>query len=1191
MQHFKVRRQILPILVILAVLVVIGFVSGPAPQAHATTVVVTPAVVPTALDNDFTRIQNAVATAVNGDIIDLQGTFDWTEPNALADYTASFSASATGDIRGVEIPSGVNNLTITSSTNDAHIKGAGDISDGTLIFSAFMFADDGATPGNTNFTMEKLWIDDFEAGIVFGWNATGVFDGTTIQDNVIVLAGDDGDATDWIQNIAIYFWRGYNQTIQNNTVTFQADGTRTVGYGGGSKNGASFGYQCATSGGSAYNGLLITNNVFQVGLTSNAIEETYGIWENSHNDTAGTVMTLSNNQFLGRVGDDFDHAFMLSSQSNALSIDGNIFTGVDDVFYASKSQGHTAGDAYSFTNSVATDVGGGDGIFLRNVTNDPTPIDITVNWNINNTVDGETGIRGLNELSTQATGATRTLSAASDIDFVFGQGPQTTTAVDDNWGSPDRFTDPDGIGTGADPVAYGFNTYTVVQDGINAVTNSTVYVAAGTYIEQLEIDKDLTLIGAGATTIIQSPNTLALCFTTSAANCPIVYVHDADDVTIQDLVVDGAGKGNANYRFMGIGYHNAGGTVDTVEIKDVRDTPFSGSQHGVALYVYNEDSVARSINVWDSEFTGFQKNAMALNASATTPLAVDVQGNTVTGAGTTAITGQNGIQVFADLGTGVVSNNTVSGIAYSGSGYAASSILLYYSDLTISNNTITGGHAGIYNIDGAAQITGNTIGVIKTGGFGYGVIATDPPAAVPSPFGAEDLLAATGDAPKAPNSTLTVNISDNTVTFVGGDNTSTFGIEADSGYGPDDLVVTANNNVVTGFEVGIEFYKCQSGCSAGTFISVTAKDNCLYNNTYGMRSNDSAITVDGKDNWWGSASGPYHSTNPAGTGNQVSDYIDFTPWNTVGCGQTELSLSTADPLFCTGDSTTVLIDLDQVAGLYGYQIEVTYNASLASASGAFVNSFFDTSNPAAIASGWNANCTGGVCRFGVAHVSPQTAVSGSGTLAQITLTGVTPGTFNMTFGTNTLTDIDGALIDHTTITPLPITVCGYATISGNITMQGRPGNNVNAGTVTMTEVTPSFSPVAPVPFSSSNGAYSISVPYLPGGSSYKILAEHGLYLDNEDTILVTGNLANKNTRLWGGDANNSGKVTITDLSCIGGSFGGPVVGSCAGGSSDINADNLINVQDLAIAGGNFDKCNNQPWNWSVDPPNYLTCVP
>ena len=129
-------------------------------------------------------------------------------------------------------------------------------------------------------------------------------------------------------------------------------------------------------------------------------------------------------------------------------------------------------------------------------------------------------------------------------------------------------------------------------------------------------------------------------------------------------------------------------------------------------------------------------------------------------------------------------------------------------------------------------------------------------------------------------------------------------------------------------------------------------------------------------------------------------------------------------------------------------------------------------------------------------------------------------------------------------------------------------------------------------FSASNGAYSIAVPYMPGGSSYKIVAAHGLYLNNEDTITVSADLANKNTWLWGGDANNSGKVTIADLSCIGGAFGeSPVTSDCEGaGSPDINADDRVSIQDLSLAGGNYDKCNPQPWNWSVDPPNYL-CTP
>ncbi len=39
---------------------------------------------PTATDNDYTRIRNAIEAAGNGFTIILQGTFDWTELNAAA---------------------------------------------------------------------------------------------------------------------------------------------------------------------------------------------------------------------------------------------------------------------------------------------------------------------------------------------------------------------------------------------------------------------------------------------------------------------------------------------------------------------------------------------------------------------------------------------------------------------------------------------------------------------------------------------------------------------------------------------------------------------------------------------------------------------------------------------------------------------------------------------------------------------------------------------------------------------------------------------------------------------------------------------------------------------------------------------------------------------------------------------------
>ena len=103
---------------------------------------------------------------------------------------------------------------------------------------------------------------------------------------------------------------------------------------------------------------------------------------------------------------------------------------------------------------------------------------------------------------------------------------------------------------------------------------------------------------------------------------------------------------------------------------------------------------------------------------------------------------------------------------------------------------------------------------------------------------------------------------------------------------------------------------------------------------------------------------------------------------------------------------------------------------------------------------------------------------------------------------------------------------------------------------------------------------------MPLGSSYQMDAAHGLYLTNQKTpVALTYGvpLADQNTRLWGGDANNSAKVEIGDLSCIGGSFGTTPPGDCTGGSADINADGTVNVQDLAIAGGNFDKFSPLTW--------------
>ena len=145
---------------------------------------------------------------------------------------------------------------------------------------------------------------------------------------------------------------------------------------------------------------------------------------------------------------------------------------------------------------------------------------------------------------------------------------------------------------------------------------------------------------------------------------------------------------------------------------------------------------------------------------------------------------------------------------------------------------------------------------------------------------------------------------------------------------------------------------------------------------------------------------------------------------------------------------------------------------------------------------------------------------------------------------------------------------------------------MNPGWVTLSDTGSVFTSLT-VPFDA-NGDYTASVPVMPGGSAYKIQAFHFLYLGNEKALPLNpgDNLSSQNTRLLGGDANNSGVdspftpgVTTTDIGCIGGAFGGAptLCGTNPDSSTDINNDSIVNIQDLSMAGGNFSKNPFQPW--------------
>ncbi|MBI5840908.1 MAG: S-layer homology domain-containing protein [Chloroflexi bacterium] len=155
------------------------------------------------------------------------------------------------------------------------------------------------------------------------------------------------------------------------------------------------------------------------------------------------------------------------------------------------------------------------------------------------------------------------------------------------------------------------------------------------------------------------------------------------------------------------------------------------------------------------------------------------------------------------------------------------------------------------------------------------------------------------------NNAVQVNVHNNTISNVN-----------QGGYGEGEAIqfwnvetLDVSGNTITNNYQGIYFY---SDGVDGTFCgsygcpvpggSITS--NKIEGNTdFGVKVEAVASggPLDAENNWWGAASGPTHASNLIGTGDAVSDNVDFTPW----CG--DVACTSSYPPFPT--TTTITADI------------------------------------------------------------------------------------------------------------------------------------------------------------------------------------------------------------------------------------------------------------------------------------------
>ncbi|MBH1965237.1 MAG: right-handed parallel beta-helix repeat-containing protein [Comamonadaceae bacterium] len=387
-----------------------------------------------------------------------------------------------------------------------------------------------------------------------------------------------------------------------------------------------------------------------------------------------------------------------------------------------------------------------------------------------------------------------------------------------------------------------------------AANGDTLQVGAGTYVEQLTINKSVAVQGAGsASTIIRAPAVLATNPDISPGSggqlTAIVFVTGATtDASMTHLQVRGPGPSSSG----SIGYGvfvggNARFTLDHTRITAIRDEPFANSQNGsgVRFGAPGTGQVGRG-QLLNSVIDDFQKNGVTVSNVGSS---VILRGNTITGTMPPPTIAQNGIQISGGA-LALVEDNTVSNLQCSNSnpncGLDASwsiGVLLSSAGAgtEVINNRVSHADGNLYAVGSSAQaytVTGNQ-------------------------FSDATYVNVTAGG-------VVLNMMDNALTgaevglFAAGSSTATT------------VNLNGGNRITNASRQGIRTVTAPGALP----VLVSGSQNQFYANLAGADNPDlaPAIVLDLACNWWGYPTGPTHPANPRGRGNTVSDGVQYLNW-------------------------------------------------------------------------------------------------------------------------------------------------------------------------------------------------------------------------------------------------------------------------------------------------------------------------
>ena len=434
--------------------------------------------------------------------------------------------------------------------------------------------------------------------------------------------------------------------------------------------------------------------------------------------------------------------------------------------------------------------------------------------------------------------------------------------------------------------------FPTIQEAINGSSvGDTIEVSPGTYVENLVVDRSLTIYGTDkASTIVipalSAPNPCTGSSLCGGAASNIILVR-ADNVMIHDLTLDGDNPSLTS------GIERGGADLD--------------ARNGIIV-----DHSAGS-------FTGLEvhdcvvKNVYLRGINASSGGTFNIHHNTVTN-----VQGDYySIGIFAWYGPGTMSYNDVS---YCNDGISANhskGIQFLYNTVSHSGSGIHTDNSGDSSGSVPDLIQGNTVTDSTSGGYG---IWTFVPYLAPVVDDNIITNCDVGISAWGQGAAVTHVFSNNTVTG----NLAAGGVGAYIttdliSWGYTDISVDFQNNSISGYETGIYLTADEQSWNPYPYEARTVNAVFFHNSISGngagfSKGVDGTYNADATCNWWGSATGPIQATNPLGTGNSVADGILFENWSTIpapydclGCIPPDTTISSASPVcpLSTGNSASV----------------------------------------------------------------------------------------------------------------------------------------------------------------------------------------------------------------------------------------------------------------------------------------------